>query len=1305
MNIKHLRQIAAGMLCFIMVFSLAFTSAEALAANNYDVNAPVIKEVTLDKNGRTFDNSSQNSASEMLRFTISGYDAQGKIDRATIYGYSANGASIMASGTVNDPDDQTETATFDISIGDIINSNYNYYNNPEGLMTITKIVFTDDSGNVNSYDCTKDNINITLNRTKVNCINYSVSNENVELNDAEQGADTLVSLVLDRKVDSFPMDVGFYAGSNGQYALTSTYTSLGFNEEASNNNSFVYDGKLRFGKHHVAGTYKSTSSCTVSVNGWLQNVELKDTSVYLENNEFVEFDYTEPDKFTTNTSKITSISSDKDDEVVNDGDVITYTVKTNTKEEWARKDYYSGNIFIQADLEGQVNDGIHCISLHYVGSENGENVYQGSIKADELYPCEWKVSSVSIEGDTDYDNKVDYIVESYYNGFWGSDSSVCNSYYWVMRDGTCSTKVYKDVNINIYDPATGQTQSFKASDVSNHISLEKLVGGGLITPEPDKNLGRCIGIVASNNGNNLLNVNDICVGNLGYGTGTYNPSTHQYEYNETYTVNLTYAYEKKALLVNMTNYTKYDKTTGLYMNQTDSLNNIQEYLNDHTYYVPREFNEDDLNKILPKGSDVNSDIKFVKWTTNNGNANMGSYSSITVEPVYTKQYKRVILQNYLTDNVDYDGKVNPNCPYKEINVTGVVFGDDITAENVRQNLHCQFPNEAAFQGWEIVDNYWEDGVIALKAKYGKAYIMTQVSYFVSSTYNGKSSYSRKTDTLGTFFNDEKNETISAFLNTKIAHPQELGFSGWTINHYQGIGVLATAVYTKSPLKCATCYLDKDNNVIQKNIEGVFDSDSLFKSIVDENTVDKREDTRFSLLGGMVIPENILNMKTSELASYYGTAIYGSYDDMVISQVNYPTTTTINAVNKQGERYKYVPNKSVLLAVPKNVTTEAQIIKYMQDKGYVGRLSDYQALRSDITGIKGEVRSMTPVLNHDTIYLTYKNGSPSIVDKKPQPKPVVKPEPEPSVTPEPIVISEPVVTPETAQDIVVAPSPEPTITEEQETTITASVPEQNVVRNSEPVQVVPSPTITTPVEVKPINEVPVAKTTEVQGVKAVVLDETKINEKIAEVSAAVQNAIAQATAGGDVVTPKVKVSMINDDGSVATVVPKGILEAAKGQDVDVVLDMGGYSWTINGKDIKELKDVNLEVKINSNAIPNRIIDKLAGGKPTRQLSLTFDGDFGFKADLNLNLGSEYAGQYGNLYYYDSSGKLVFMNAGKIDESGNASLEFSHASDYVVVIGEDMTELENSSNVWWIILIIVAVIVLGGVGVAVYRKKRH
>lgn len=68
----------------------------------------------------------------------------------------------------------------------------------------------------------------------------------------------------------------------------------------------------------------------------------------------------------------------------------------------------------------------------------------------------------------------------------------------------------------------------------------------------------------------------------------------------------------------------------------------------------------------------------------------------------------------------------------------------------------------------------------------------------------------------------------------------------------------------------------------------------------------------------------------------------------------------------------------------------------------------------------------------------------------------------------------------------------------------------------------------------------------------------------------------------------------------------------------------------------------------------------------------------KESLTYNIGSEYAGKYGNLYYYDSTGRMIFQNAGAIDADGNISLNFSHASEYAVVIADYAVTTENADN---------------------------
>ncbi len=181
--------------------------------------------------------------------------------------------------------------------------------------------------------------------------------------------------------------------------------------------------------------------------------------------------------------------------------------------------------------------------------------------------------------------------------------------------------------------------------------------------------------------------------------------------------------------------------------------------------------------------------------------------------------------------------------------------------------------------------------------------------------------------------------------------------------------------------------------------------------------------------------------------------------------------------------------------------------------------------------------------------------------------------------------------------------------------------------------------------------------EVTGVK---MDESAVEAKVEE--------IQNAEAGTELV-----IDMKNSDKIVATVVPVEILEAVKGKDVNVVLDMGRYSWTINGLDVvsSNLEDINLEVLLGTKAIDESVVNEVAGEDEAYQITLQHNGDFGFTASLKLNLGSENAGKFGNLYYYENGKKLVFMNAGLIDENGDVSLEFTHASDYLIVVGEERT----------------------------------
>ncbi len=211
-----------------------------------------------------------------------------------------------------------------------------------------------------------------------------------------------------------------------------------------------------------------------------------------------------------------------------------------------------------------------------------------------------------------------------------------------------------------------------------------------------------------------------------------------------------------------------------------------------------------------------------------------------------------------------------------------------------------------------------------------------------------------------------------------------------------------------------------------------------------------------------------------------------------------------------------------------------------------------------------------------------------------------------------------------------------------------------------------------------------------------------NQTVSDVVSQVKEKAKNSASGGKKET--VSVNMKKADGTYETKVPQEILAEAKGSNVDLVFDMGAYRWTINGKDIKDAKDVNLEVKMNTKAVPEKVVSKLAGKSDAVQFSLSNDGAFGFKASLTITLDKKYAGQYGNLYYYNN-GSLEPVQAGRIAKNGTVTYTFEHASDYVIVIDKENrinaapATGDHSPVIPFAVLLIAAA---GMTGVAAFRR---
>ena len=165
-------------------------------------------------------------------------------------------------------------------------------------------------------------------------------------------------------------------------------------------------------------------------------------------------------------------------------------------------------------------------------------------------------------------------------------------------------------------------------------------------------------------------------------------------------------------------------------------------------------------------------------------------------------------------------------------------------------------------------------------------------------------------------------------------------------------------------------------------------------------------------------------------------------------------------------------------------------------------------------------------------------------------------------------------------------------------------------------------------------------------------------------------------GWDVIKPQLEEAKAGDTVTVVmngtTVVPKDIFDSIKGENVTLVLDMGnGLSWKINGQDITEPSgDIDFGVTVGADAeksIPVDVINNVTGERYSMNLTLAYDGEFGFTATLTVNMESKNAGLYANLFYYnEQTGELEFISAGQIDPDGNVELVFTHASDYTIVV---------------------------------------
>ena len=197
----------------------------------------------------------------------------------------------------------------------------------------------------------------------------------------------------------------------------------------------------------------------------------------------------------------------------------------------------------------------------------------------------------------------------------------------------------------------------------------------------------------------------------------------------------------------------------------------------------------------------------------------------------------------------------------------------------------------------------------------------------------------------------------------------------------------------------------------------------------------------------------------------------------------------------------------------------------------------------------------------------------------------------------------------------------------------------------------------------------------------------------------------------------------------TTVPGDIFDTIRGRNVTVVFHMGdGITWTVNGRDVtaEKVKNIDFGVVFGAEAgktIPVEVINNVTGERYSINLTLAYDGEFGFKATLAVNMDKKNAGLFANLFYYnEATGELEFICAGEIDSEGEVELTFTHASDYTIIVDRQSMEpgaiedpvnpaaaeevsAAGSFHPAWVLLIALAVIVLGAGGFLFVRARRE
>lgn len=172
--------------------------------------------------------------------------------------------------------------------------------------------------------------------------------------------------------------------------------------------------------------------------------------------------------------------------------------------------------------------------------------------------------------------------------------------------------------------------------------------------------------------------------------------------------------------------------------------------------------------------------------------------------------------------------------------------------------------------------------------------------------------------------------------------------------------------------------------------------------------------------------------------------------------------------------------------------------------------------------------------------------------------------------------------------------------------------------------------------------------------------------------------------------------------------KSEFESIKGQDITAIFqykdkaDNVIYSWSFNGKDITEPKDIDMGISFSSRYESKiRSLSKLDN---VLYLSFKHSGELPGKATIDIKVGDTYKdGDQVMLYYYDENKDTFSLQSKNLTVSdGYVRFDITHCSEYFLS-NQMVKEGGNSHIVIWIV-IIAAVVIIAGVVIILLRKNK-